>query len=190
MAEDRKRGLTPEEWLEARAAFEAGESEQSLASRLHVDRKTIRSRKIREAWIPHITPHMGKTEAKALADSVKSNVVAIASHEGFRRLEESGVLEEMLHGFELDIQLGREIVEFALGQVVKAKTGNLRPGALTSEASESKDVVALAKAALEVRRLAAGRTAGEPTVMETSKANVVRRFRLVPPGPVKESLTG
>jgi transposase-like protein len=168
MAEDRKRGLTPEQWAEVRSAFESGESIKSLAARFGVKRDTIAARRDRAPWvIKPGTPigHVpGIAEARAVREQVKSNVVAIASHESYKRLEESGVIEDMIHGFEMDVKFERELLEFASAVLEKARSGRLRPGAITSEAAESKDVVAMGKTALEVRRLGAGKTAGEPTV--------------------------
>lgn len=94
MADGKKpRGLTPERWAEVRKAYESGESEAALSKRFSVDRKTIRARKIKECWIPHASPQVGESEAKAIRTLATSNVIDIATGRAIDKMEQNGEID-------------------------------------------------------------------------------------------------
>jgi hypothetical protein len=87
--------LTADQWAEIKKAYEAGESESALAERFKVDRKTIRARKRREAWIPQVIPHVGKAESRAINERATAKVIDIATGKAIDRMEKSGKLDDI-----------------------------------------------------------------------------------------------
>jgi len=182
MADKPKRGLTPEQWAEARKAYESGESEQALSKRLSVDRKTIRTRKVREAWIPHVEAQVGKAESEAIRQTVRSNVIDMASRRAIDDAQADGTIDaiaaEVKSGLALHGTIELLALSFAQQTLQMAVDRKLRRGKNSSEANERKDAMAAVALAIEMSREIAGKRPGTPSVA-TDDAAKPRGLRFI-----------
>ena len=191
MAKDgtaKRKPLTPKQWAEMRAAFEAGESEASLSRRFVVDRKTIRSRRAREQWIPHVSAQVGKAEATTIRDRAKAQVIDIATKRAVEAAVEDGSIAAAAAAIVADVQSGllrhaeieRHLLDLALDTVQRSIDGRLRPGVTSSEAAERKDAVAAARMAIDLSRDIAGLRPGQASDSAAARASKPTALRFLP----------
>lgn len=181
------RGLRPEQWAEVRAKFEAGASEVDLARVYGVDRKTIRARKRKEAWTPHVTPHMGKTEAEAIRDRATSKVIDLASRRAVEHLEASGAVSNLTDSLTDSLVKHASIASrliSAADDLLESFTQNADGDLASTREGTGRDVivrqgraevfaqlVAGVRAAVSVSRDIAGLRAGQASAGDTSDAD-------------------
>jgi len=175
--EQKRRGLTPEQWAEVRPAFEGGESILSLAKRFGVKRDTIAARRDREAWvIGHDVGHMpNREQQRVVRDRAQGQVIDIASRRVVEKLDTSGALDAMASDIAravadnapMVIKLNRLInlyADFALGEG-KPESLCMRPSEKQSHADVLKALVGAMQIGIAATREVAGLRPGQSSAM-------------------------
>jgi len=173
----RPRGLTPEQWTEARAAYERGESIASLAKRFGVKRDTVAGRRDREAWvigqgtgqgIGHVP---GRTEQRVVRERAQGQVIDMASRRVVEHLASSGAIDTMAAGIAaavaanapMALKLNRLVelyVDVALGEQA-ADSLYMEPSDKQSHADVLKALVGSMQIAIAATREVAGLRPGQ-----------------------------
>lgn len=133
----KQRGLTAEQWTEARKAYEAGESEASLSRRYGTDRKTIRLHRVREQWTPQVTPQVGRAEIKEIHERTKARVIDIGTRQAVEVAVKSGAVDEIADNVASELRntvlAARIAGEYAVNLLTQAHNGEIEPASMPGE---------------------------------------------------------
>lgn len=174
--EQKRRGLTPEQWAEVRKAYEAGESVLSLSKKHGVQRQTIMGRRDRETWTIRSTTHVsGRTEQRAVRERAQSKVIDIASRRVVEKLDTSGALDAMAADIAravadnapMVLKLNRLVnlyADFALGEG-KSESLRMKPSEKQSHADVLKALVGAMQIGIAATREVAGLRPGQSSAM-------------------------
>lgn len=140
MAKDGKRGLTPEQWVEVRAAYEAGDTIVALSERFGVRRQTIQQRRDREAWTVRPTVQMDG-DARTVQRRAQAQVIDIGTRRAVEQLESSGVIkvisEAAVDELRATSQASKLAAEYTLEMLRRAVNGEIQPAMSPGEQTEA-----------------------------------------------------
>lgn len=140
MADKPKRGLSSEQWLEVRKAYEAGESVSALSKRFKIRRPTIDGRIRREGWTVQPTVQVHGT-AKAIQQRAQSKVIDIATGKAIDSLVESGAISGVAEAVAEELiatsTAGRLAAQAMVAMLTKLKDGLIKPASEPGEQNEA-----------------------------------------------------
>jgi hypothetical protein len=211
----KQKGLTAAQWLEVRKAYETEEPTPTITAlsvRFGVKRETIgRHRDDKKQpggpWIPKVGLSPANADAVASLAQAKTlaTVTDIASRRAVADMEADGTLAKLTLETRTAMELAARI-ELRVLQLVDQRTRRalvtdpkgmadpdtgeilmpLRGGSHTSEAGETKDLVAAANLANEMSRTMRGLRPGDSSIDEEDKKRKFRRFIFVTPDEIKK----
>jgi hypothetical protein len=158
------RGPTPEARAEAKRRYESGESMNSISKVTKIDRKTLRSMKERESWITQAIPQLGATDSSSIKAEARRNVIDIAT----RQAISTGIVDRIAESTVLDLLGDAEITNMLVSAgkrtIQEYLDGHIDAGVNQNKADVLKSIVSANKAIFELRRMMAGKTAGDASI--------------------------
>jgi len=172
MAKDGKRGLTPEQWVEARNGFLCGDSISALSERFGIRRQTIRDRATRERWmvdggVQVDGRNTGEPLSTTIAKRTMASVTDISIKRAMAQVEASGVVDSIAEELLATIRAKQSAARFIVAFLERAERGEIVPAnmpAMRDESQVAKDIMGAYKIFSSTIREDAGIKPGTATL--------------------------
>ena len=164
------RGPTPDARAEAKRRYESGESMNSISETMQLRRQTLMAIAEREGWAqPVRTTAQESAQLRAqVKERVHADVIDISTRKAVEKVLESGAVDRIAEATVLDLlgdaRITNKLVEAGIATIDEYLAGTIVAGVNQNKADVLKSIVSANKAIFELRRMMAGKTAGDASI--------------------------
>ena len=160
--------VSEEALKEARIRYEAGEPMTAIAKSLQLHRTALNRIRDKECWSVSVDC-VSDTETKTqIKKRIQADVIDISTRKAVERVIESGAVDRLAEATVLDLlgdaRITNKLVEAGIATIDEYLAGTIVAGVNQNKADVLKSIVSANKAIFELRRMMAGKTAGDASI--------------------------